>query len=62
MTKETSPLANVLEDLDFLVANIIEPSTRTYLRAPVIEALQRIGHDSALAHDAANQFFHVTIN
>lgn len=63
MTHQNNPqLSKVQVDLEFLVANINEPQLRAYLRVPVSEALQRIGHDPGDALRAVNAFFNITIN
>lgn len=51
----------VLNDLHDLVENIKEPRERVYLKDTCVGALERLGHDKALAEQVAGEFFQRTL-
>ncbi len=48
-------------DIEALVANIVSPRERFYLREPVRSALLRLEHDEALVDQALDDFFKRTL-
>lgn len=51
----------VLNDLHDLVENIKEPRERYYLKDTCVGALERLGHDKAVAEEVARDFFRRTL-
>lgn len=54
-------LERAQNDLNELVETIKEPQHRYYLKQPCREALERMGHDSAVAEQVTSEFFKRTL-
>lgn len=62
MIKEINPQDKVRADLEFLVSNIKDPQARVYLKVPVSESLQRIGHDPYDVKNTVDAYFNISLN
>lgn len=54
-------LAHAENDLNDLVANIVEPETRYYLKDTVAASLERLGHDQHVIEAVVTRFFKRTL-